>query len=402
MLLNSFEYSIDPVVITSLSPEEHFLYVNEAFKKNTGYTEKELIGKSPRILQGQKTDRKVLDELKSLLSQDKDFYGTTINYRKDGSEYIVYWYITALRDKDGKKVAYISYQKDITKPTYGKSRLELLSQALDKLGQMVSITDLNGFIIYANRAFCNKYGYSINELIGKKANILKSGKHDQNFYRKLWQTILKGKIYEGVFINKRKDGSLIAEKKTITPLRDENGNIYAFVNAGDDVTYLIKDLLSKKNIDPLTKLPNRQYLEEEIKRRLQTQDIFCLILIDLDDFKFINDTCGHDKGDFVLKEFTRIVQKQIRQEDLFVRWGGDEFFIVINKSIEYAQKVAQKILFALENELIIESKKITASIGIAQRELNDTYGSLFKKADLALYNSKKSGKNRSCSYSGLA
>jgi len=149
----------------------------------------------------------------------------------------------------------------------------------------------------------------------------------------------------------------LQRKKTITPLRDENGNIYAFVNAGDDVTYLIKDLLSKKNIDPLTKLPNRQYLEEEIKRRLQTQDIFCLILIDLDDFKFINDTYGHDKGDFVLKEFTRIVQKQIRQEDLFVRWGGDEFFIVINKSIEYAQKVAQKILFVLENELIIESKK---------------------------------------------
>lgn len=172
------------------------------------------MGNLQEFCKGKKTDRKVLDELKSLLSQDKDFYGTTINYRKDGSEYIVYWYVTALRDKDGKKVAYISYQKDITKPTYDKSRLELLSQALDQLGQMVSITDLNGFIIYANRAFCNKYGYSINELIGKKANILKSGKHDQNFYRKLWQTIiLKGKIYEGVFINKRKDGSLIAEKK---------------------------------------------------------------------------------------------------------------------------------------------------------------------------------------------
>jgi len=145
--LESFEHTIDSVVITTTSPQEHFLYVNEAFKKKTGYTEEELVGKSPRILQGPKTDRKIINSLKQKLKNGEDFFGTAINYRKDGSEYIVRWHITALKNKSNETIAYISYQKEITQEHFNDSELKLLSSAIDRTDQLVSITDLNGKIV---------------------------------------------------------------------------------------------------------------------------------------------------------------------------------------------------------------------------------------------------------------
>jgi PAS domain S-box-containing protein len=112
--LSTFENSIDSIVVTSLSPKEHFLYVSKSFKVKTGYTESDLVGKSPRILQGPETDRVVIKQLRGNLNNGEEFTGQTTNYRRDGSAYIVHWFITAIRNEVGDPVAYISYQKEIT------------------------------------------------------------------------------------------------------------------------------------------------------------------------------------------------------------------------------------------------------------------------------------------------
>ena len=399
--LNSFEHTMDSVVITSTSPEEHFLYVNEAFKKKTGYTEKELLGKSPRILQGPKTDRKTLDILKQNLKNGEDFFGTATNYRKDGTEYIVHWHITALKNQAAETIAYISYQKEIIQEHFKKSELKLLSSAIDRTDQLVSITDLNGKIVYVNSAFCKKYAYQKEYLIGKYIKIVKSGIHNDSFYKNLWETITAGNTYNGILTNKTKDGKLFTEQKTISQLKDKDGNINFYVSVGNDITEVLKKSDEYKELaykDSLTQIANRLQFDTVIKRKLlfknSSRDTFSVILIDIDDFKYVNDTYGHDKGDLVLKNLSKIIAAELRHNDLFARWGGEEFVILIDDSMQNSQKIAQKVRIAIEKKLTVEVTNITISLGITQLRKDDTYDTLFKRVDSALYKSKQSGKNR--------
>jgi len=399
--LKSFKNTMDSVVITSTSPQEYFLYVNEAFKKKTGYTEKELLGKSPRILQGQRTDRKTLDVLKQKLKNGEDFFGTGTNYRKDGTNYIVHWHITALKNQEGETIAYISYQKEITQEHFKKSELKLLSSAIDHTDQLVSITDLHGKIVYVNSAFCKKYGYQKEYLIGKYIKIVKSGMHNDSFYKNLWETIVSGKTYNGIMTNKTKDGKLFTEQKTISQLKDKNGNVNFYVSVGNDITEVLKKSDEYKELaykDSLTQIANRLQFDTVIKRKLlfkkNGRDTFSIIIIDIDDFKYVNDTYGYDKGDLVLKNLSKIITAELRHNDLFARWGGEEFVILIDDSVQNSQKIAQKVRIAIEKKLTVEVTNITISLGITELQKDDTYDTLFKRADSALYKSKQSGKNR--------
>jgi len=399
--LKSCEHTIDSVVITSTSPQEHFLYVNEAFKKKTHYTEEELLAKSPRILQGPKTDRNVLNTLKQKLKNGKDFFGTATNYRKDGTEYIVHWHVTALKNETGETVAYISYQKEITQEVINQNELKLLSSAIDCTDQFVAITDLNGNIVYVNSAFCTKYGYIKNDLLGHNINIVKSGMHNKSFYKDLWETITSGNSYHGIITDKTKNGHLFTQQMTITSIKDKNGNTNFYISVGNDITELVKKSDEYKELaykDELTQISNRLQFDTIISRKLifkkSKRNTFSIIMIDIDDFKYINDTYGHDKGDTVLKEFTNIIQKELRYNDLFARWGGEEFVILIDDNLQNTQKIAEKVRIAIEQQLVIESKKITISLGVTEHHQDDTDNTLFKRVDDALYQSKRSGKNR--------
>ena len=399
--LKSFEHTIDSVFITTTSPQEYFLYVNEAFKKKTGYTEEELVGKSPRILQGPKTDRKILDILKQKLQNGEDFFGTATNYRKDGSDYIVHWHITALKNKTGETIAYISYQKEITQNFFNENELKLLSSAIDHTDQLVAITDLDGKIVYVNNAFCKKYAYLKEDLLGENIKIVKSGIHDKSFYQHLWEIIASGNTYHGIVTNKTKNGDLFTEQKTITPLKNKDGNINFYVSVGNDITELIKKTNEYKELaykDKLTQIANRLEFDTVIGRKLafknSSRDIFSIIMFDIDDFKYVNDTYGHDRGDIVLKELTIIIKEELRHNDLLARWGGEEFVILIDDNLQNTQRIAEKIRMAIEKKLAVESRHITISLGVTELHKDDTYDTLFKRVDNALYKSKRSGKNR--------
>lgn len=401
MFLQTFEQSIDSVVITTASPEQHFLYVNEAFKKQTGYCEADLIGKSPRILQGPKTNISIINELRSNLQNGINFIGQTTNYKKDTTPYVVCWYISALKNRQQQTIAYISYQREITQSVWADNQIKLLSSAMDQIEQMVLITDCLANIVYVNRAFSQKYGYSSDEVLHQHIRVLKSGKQNEKFYKNVWNTLLKKESFHGVFINKHKDGRLFTEQKTITPLKDDSGEVHFFVSISQDITQLITQsntFKSQAYKDPLTGLYNRLKFNEVIKVACQkhhTKKIgLSMIIIDIDDFKHINDTYGHDEGDSVLIELAQLLEEFTREDDLVVRWGGEEFVILLAQNIDKAKILAEKLCKKVESNLHVEEKKITISLGVSQMMTYDTQETFFKRVDEALYKSKSEGKNR--------
>lgn len=398
--LDTFENSIDSVVMTTTSPDEHFLYVNEAFKQKTGYSETELLGKSPRILQGPQTNRKVLDKLKESLQKGENVVAQNTNYRKNGTIYIVHWSISALKNPQDETVAYISYQKEITQSVWEHNQVQLLSSVVAQIDQMVVITDLRGKIVYINQSFLRQTGYSENEILDKNVRLLKSEKQSKSFYKDLWHTVLNGDSFHGNFINKHKDGTIFIEQKTITPIKDEEGDINFLVSVGQDITKIIDDSNKYKDKaykDALTGLYNRlkfdEILERKFKRFETNKTPFSIIMVDIDNFKHINDTYGHDEGDEVLKNLAAIFQQEVSKDNLIIRWGGEEFAVLVDDEIEHTSLIAEKLRLAVEQRLHINSHKITISLGVSQIQEHDTHKTLFKRVDRALYESKYNGKN---------
>jgi len=401
-ILNIFDNHVDPVVITdaNIARGVKIIYVNNAFCRETGYKKDEVIGKSPKILQGEKSDRETLRRLKRNLKDGVNFVGQTTNYRKDGSEYIVQWSVAPLKDKKGTTVAFISLQKILTKLSTTKDEKLLLKAIIEHAPGMILVTDLEGIIIYANNSFIRNTGYSEEELIGNDSRLLQSGKQSNKFYEKMWEQLISTGRFEGLLINKKKDGTLFYDKKKITVIKDEKGNPRFYLAVSYDVT---KEVENEKNLkkrvytDALTGLYNREKYNIDIKRLMQDyrekSKPFSIILFDIDNFKSLNDNLGHDIGDFILQELAKLISQTIRSDDDLYRWGGEEFVLLVQKPLVIAVDIAKKLNKTIKNHNF-NNINITASFGVAQiTEDTDTDG-LFKKADIALYQAKKSGRDK--------
>lgn len=253
-IFDAFECSLDPIGITDADLERgvKFVYVNEAFCKETGYSKEELIGENPKILQGEKSNRELLSTLKERLKNDGHFKGQTINYKKDGSEYIVQWTISSLKDRYGKAIADISFHKIITKQVHDLQENHLLQKIVQQLPSSIIVTNLEANIIYVNETFCKNIQYSVDELIGKNARVLKSGKQSDKYYQNMWEKLITEERFEGVFISSRKDGTLFYDKKTIRLIKDENGTPRYYVGVSHDITKLTLALQKQKQGEKAT------------------------------------------------------------------------------------------------------------------------------------------------------
>jgi diguanylate cyclase (GGDEF)-like protein/PAS domain S-box-containing protein len=400
-LYSSFEHSIDPIAITDSNWEEgiKFIYVNRAFCTQTGYLKEELIGKSPKIFQGEESNKILLQELKEDLQNDKDFIGQGINYKKDGTKYFVKWSISPLKDKNGKTIAYISYQKVLEKIVKFENE-KLLSSIVQNSENLIIATDLNGIIVFTNEAFNNTLGYKQDELIGKHSRILKSGKQDKGFYKSMWRSLLRDGVFEGVFESKRKDGSLFYDKKYIKTLKDEDGNSIYYMSISTDISKQKRkeeELKKELYLDNLTNIFNRRKYEEIIDKKIlnyKTNDEeFSLILIDIDHFKQINDNYGHDMGDYILKEFAKLIKNNIRDNDMLFRWGGEEFALIIDKKSSDSKILCEKLRLLISTNHF-QSIKITASFGISSMLKAKDKKELFINSDKALYKAKNSGRDK--------
>ena len=380
-----------------------FLYVNERFKLQTGYQESELYGQSPKVLQGPKTSPSVLAELKEKITHNQTFIGQAVNYRQDGTEYIVRWSINPLMDAEGEKIGYISCQMEVNETIHDQDQAFFLAEAINQTADAALITDLSGQIVYANHAFSRLTGYTLAEIKGKNTRMFKSGKMPEGFYQKMWETLIQNQSFKGIFLNRHKNGRAFFEQKTITPIVDENNRPMYFLAISKDSSEVIEKthhLEYKAYHDALTGLFNRSKYDELIiakLRHLQDEgEGFGLILADVDDFKYLNDTYGHDVGDEVLKQLADVFRHSLRKGDVVIRWGGEEFCVLIDSDVQSTEFVAQ-LLKDRVSELYIEALpdvQLTMSFGVTAAVSHDTPEGLFKRADQALYRAKKNGKNQ--------
>ncbi|MEI2623019.1 MAG: diguanylate cyclase [Giesbergeria sp.] len=288
-----------------------------------------------------------------------------------------------------------------------ESRLSLFRAALNSVANGILITDIDSTIEWANPAFTRMTGFSLTEAVGRHTGeMLNSGKQDPQFYRRMWDTILAGRVWTGELINRRKDGSLYAEALTISPVTDGNGRIQHFVAIKQDISERKANEERVQHLahhDQLTDLPNRSLLSDRLFQALaqarRDRGTVALMFLDLDSFKPVNDTLGHDIGDLLLKEVALRLQNCVpRESDTVARLGGDEFVILLAQIEKAADAVvvAGKLLAALERPFLIGPHRISisGSIGIAvYPQHGDEVNQLLKNADIAMYHAKKAGRN---------
>lgn len=276
-----------------------------------------------------------------------------------------------------------------------------LSKAIEQIDDTVMIANKDGEITFVNDAYCIHTGYSREESIGKKTCILKSGEHDKSFYEHMWKQILADRIFRGLVINKKKSGELFYEEKTITPIKNDTGDIVSFVSTGKDITERIEmehNLKKLASTDKLTGIYNRHKFEEvfekEIKRALRYKHPLSLIMFDIDHFKKVNDDYGHDIGDQVLIDIVNVVKNNIRVIDVFARWGGEEFFVLCPETdIKNTEIVAEKLRKEIEAFSFAKVGCITSSFGATAFVENDNRDTFIKRVDEALYIAKEKGRN---------
>lgn len=311
--------------------------------------------------------------------------------------------LNKVRIEDGLMV--IGVARDVTQGWQTHADMLKLASAIEQTADAVVITDLKGSIEYVNPAFEKNTGFSRGEALGGNPRLVKSGKHDAAFYKELWGTILRGEVFRGVLTNRRKDGSLYFEEKTITPLKDGAGRITHFVSTGKNVTERMKtqkrlDRLSY--YDTLTGLPNRNLFRDRLTRilgRARRHGLLAAVLfLDIDNFKTINDSLGHEVGDRLLKAVAKRLKTCVREEDAVARLGGDEFVLML-EGVGHTQDVAgtaQKLLDSLVKPFRLGEHEVFAgaSIGItmypSDGEDTDT---LLRNADTAMYRAKERGRN---------
>ncbi len=300
----------------------------------------------------------------------------------------------------------IDYEKNKAKQ---EEELRIASYAFESNEPMI-ITNHEAKIINANQAFCKVMGYEKKEIKGNNPKIFKSEEHSDEFYHNMWNSILTKGTWSGEVYNKKKNGENIILKATITAIKDKQGNIKHYLSQYNDISEqkLKQQYLEyQATHDSLTALPNRLLLFDRIKHSINKitrhKTYGGIIFIDLDNFKTINDTMGHETGDILLKEVSKKLQETVRKEDTIARIGGDEFIVLADfigtdkaSARNNMQILASKIKGALNNIHTINgyANISTPSIGITLFN-NDSFNEneLIKQADTAMYLAKKAGKN---------
>lgn len=318
-----------------------------------------------------------------------------------------------LFEANGKRRGLITVGHDITERVMAEENLRLSASVFDNSQEGILITSngSNPHILRVNQAFCKIFGYTPEEVIGQSPRMLQSGKHDKNFYQAMWLSIESNGAWRGEIWNRRKNGEIFLEWLSITAVKDVQGQATHFTAIFEDISdvKLAQTKLEQvANHDPLTGLPNRrllnELLEHAIRRASREQGKIAVLFIDLDRFKIVNDTLGHQVGDSLLGQVAERINDAIRDSDMLARLGGDEFIVVMDSLHEAnnAAVVARKIIDMLGQAFYINGHEliIGASIGISlYPENGNDSAELIKTADIAMYQVKNESRNNFCFYS---
>jgi len=380
------------------------IWVNEAFAKMFGYSIDELTDQPTDILYPDLQRSKAFAEAAYPAIDLKGIYKTQVQYkRKDGS---TGWYDVTGAMVNNESGESVWAMMDITGIVRAESNQRRAARVFANSYDGIVVTDSNNLIVDVNPAYTRITGYTLDEVIGKNPNFISSGRQNEIFYHDIWESLKKTDAWQGEVWNRRKSGEIFAEMLSISVVRDQHGSLLNYIGVFSDISNLKQheqELDRIAHFDALTGLPNRRLFQDQLQRELQmalrTGCNVALLVIDLDRFKEVNDTLGHDAGDRLLVEAAQRLRTCVRESDMVARLGGDEFVVVmpVLKGQTAVTRVAQSIIDTMQNAFWLEKQEafISASIGVAvfPEDASDA-STLFKHADQAMYEAKGLGRSR--------
>ena len=300
----------------------------------------------------------------------------------------------------GQRQRFVIISRDITQRLQQEATMRKLSQAVSQSPHPLVITDLKGRIEYVNDAFIRSSEYSEAELIGQNPRILQSGKTPATTYRSMWEQLQQGKSWQGELTNRSKSGREYIESVLIYPVRNAEGEVTHYLAHKEDMTerkQAAAHIRQLSHYDPLTGLPNRTLLRERFQYAITQGQVLAVLWIDIDRFKDINDSLGHNVGDLLLLEVSLRLRSQLHDEDTLSRHSGDDFVaLVAHTSQSEAAQHCISLLQSLARPIMVAGHEVflTASIGIAITPCDgDNLETLLKNAENAMYRVKDDGRN---------
>ena len=385
--------------------------VNKPALERSGYGLEDVVGRFFHDAPWWSYDPHVQNQLKEAINEARN--GRSSRYDvivKMGRDLVpVDFQISPIYDRDKKLIGLLPTGVDITERKRAEAELRIAAVAFDSQ-ESTMVTDAKGIIIKINRAFTETTGYSADEILGKTPRILKSGTHDAAFYQAMWDCINKTGTWTGEVWDRRKDGVIYPKWLNIAAVKDSRGVVVNYVGTHFDIT---ERKIAEEKInalaffDQLTGLPNRALLIDRLAQAMSASArngaYGALLFIDLDNFKTVNDTLGHDKGDILLKQVAERLSSCVRIGDTVARLGGDEFVLMLaglspfdGDAAAQVDAVGEKILSTFNQpfQIGVNACHCTTSIGVTLfRGQEMTIDDLLKQADIAMYKSKAAGRN---------
>lgn len=393
--------------IWQIDAEGKYTYASDTVARILGFKPEEMLGKTPLDFMPEDEAKR----LKSVFEESllKPFPLVDIenwNLTKSGKRICVLTNAVPIFEEFGEFAGYFGTDKDITGRKENEYQLKLFGKVFESALEGITITSADGKILAVNKAFTYITGYDPEEVLGQNPRVLKSDRHEANFYSDMWEELREQGQWEGEIWNRRKSGEAYPEWLSISTIQDDDGHISHYVAVFHDITEMKRkeeQIEHQAYHDALTGLPNRLLFKDRlthvIKRAERSGVMAAVLFIDLDNFKVINDSLGHAVGDQMLLDVASRFQKEAQSSDTVARLGGDEFVILMDEvdGEEDAINLAERLILALEEPVFVEGRELfsTPSLGIAVYPRDgENAEELLKNADIAMYRAKEQGRNQ--------
>ncbi|TAJ80187.1 MAG: EAL domain-containing protein [Gallionellaceae bacterium] len=396
-----------PLGIWMLGVDDKLRFVNKTFCNAVGVPEERFLAARHYVeVLPPAISESCIRSDRECFKQEHPHLSTEVIPFVDGKDHLLEITKTKLLDHDGKAIGLIGLAVDITERKRAEDWFRLTAKVFSNTLEGIIVTDVNCNIIEVNEAFTKINGYAREEVLGKNARLLQSGYQNRAFYENMWNSIVTTGHWTGEVWNRKKNGELYAEWLTISAISNEQGEVTHYVGISSDITMLKQHETQLERIahyDALTGIPNRTLLndrmQQAIARAARERNMMAVCYLDLDGFKPINDTMGHDAGDRVLIEIAQRLQHTVRGGDTVARLGGDEFVILLLglERGEECNTTLERMLAIISEPIDIKGKPsvLSASIGVSIYPLDEEdTDTLLRHADQAMYMAKQSGKNR--------
>jgi len=406
-----------------MDPEFHFKYISPSVRQVLGYQQDEILNQGVRSFlaedQFSLIEQEIAGPLRAVMAGEinaesyRDEIGEHVvevmALHQDGHYVSLEVKVGLLWDENNNFEGLLGSCRDITRRRKSQAELKLAAEVFESSNEAILITDMDGDIVRTNRAFKSVTGYEDSDLMGKNLSSLCTEQQTEQFYHTLLDGVSRSGYWQGEVWHRKKTGEPYPAWVGVSAIKSDDGFIESYI-------VIFSDMSERKEAeerihrlayyDPLTDLANRSLFMEQLRLEMRHADdnrgAVALIYLDLDNFKPVNDTLGHEAGDILLKEVALRLNSCVRSSDTVARMGGDEFTIILGdqksaaKARSFGEHVASQVVSALQEPVAIQGQefRVTASVGVAvYPEHGSDVSELLRNADKAMYLAKESGRD---------